>query len=214
MYTPSHFEESRPEVLRELMRRHPLATLITVARGEPAANHLPLMFDAAPGAAGVLRGHVARANAVWREVPDGSPVLAVFQGPDHYVTPSWYPAKTEHGKVVPTWNYAVVHARGTIAWHEDPAWLRGFLDALTDGQEAQRAAPWRIDDAPTQYIERMLGAIVGFEIPVVALTGKWKLGQNRSTADRAAVATGLAEEGTLAARGMIELLTGPLGPRR
>jgi transcriptional regulator len=208
VYTPSHFEESRPEVLRELMRRHPLATLITVVRGEPVANHLPLVFVAAPDAACVLRGHVARGNPVWREVPNGAPVLAVFQGPDHYVTPSWYPAKTEHGKVVPTWNYAVVHARGTIAWHDDPVWLRSFLDELTDGQESRRTAPWRITDAPAEYIERMLGAIVGFEIAVVALTGKWKLGQNRSAADRAGVATGLAAERTRAAEEMIELLTG------
>jgi transcriptional regulator len=208
VYTPSHFEESRPEVLRELMRRHPLATLITVVRGEPAANHLPLMFEAAPGAGGVLRGHVARGNPVWREVPDGAPVLAVFQGPDHYVTPNWYPAKAEHGKVVPTWNYAVLHARGTIAWHDDPVWLRSFLETLTDGQESRRTAPWRITDAPAAYIERTLGAIVGFEIAVVALTGKWKLGQNRSAADRAGVATGLAAERTRAADEMIELLTG------
>jgi transcriptional regulator len=214
VYTPSHFEESRPEVLRELMRRHPLATLIAVVGGEPVANHVPLVFDAGAGSAGVLRGHVARGNRIWREVPDGAPVLAVFQGPDHYVTPNWYPAKTEHGKVVPTWNYAVVHARGTIAWHHDAAWLRGFLETLTDGQESPRPAPWRIDDAPAVYIERMLQAIVGFEIALVALTGKWKLGQNRSAADRAGIATGLAAEETLAARGMIELLTGPLSPQR
>jgi transcriptional regulator len=214
VYTPSHFEESRPDVLRELMRRHPLATLITVAHDEPAANHLPLVFDAAGGSTGVLRGHVARANRIWREVPDGAPVLAVFQGPDHYVTPSWYPAKSEHGKVVPTWNYAVVHARGTMAWHDDTAWLRGFLETLTHGQESQRAAPWRIEDAPAAYVERMLEAIVGFEIAIVRLTGKWKLSQNRSAADLAGITSGLAGEGTLAARGMIELLTGPLRPQR
>ena len=212
MYTPTHFQETRPEVLRGFMRRHPLAAVVTSTPEGLTANHVPLVFDPATGAHGVMRGHVARANPVWRSVTSGSPVLAIFQGPDHYVTPSWYPGKADHGKVVPTWNYAVVHAHGTIAWREDAAWLRAFLDVLTEGHEAHRAQPWHVADAPGKYIERMLASIVGFEIAVTSLSGKWKLGQNRSPADRAGVASGLAIEGTGDARQMIDLLEGPMGP--
>jgi transcriptional regulator len=214
VYKIAQFEESRPEVLRALIRRHPFATLVTAAAGKLNADHVPLVFDAIDGGgAGGLRGHVARANPVWREVPDASPVLAVFQGPDHYVTPSWYPAKAEHGKVVPTWNYVVVHAHGRIGWRDDPTWLRAFLDTLTDSQESHRATPWRITDAPETYIERMLKSIVGFEIAIDTLEGKWKLGQNRSAEDRAGIAAGLATESTTGARRMTELLESALGPQ-
>jgi transcriptional regulator len=212
MYTPAQFQETRPEVLRQLMRRHPLAAVVTIAPDGLTANHVPLVFDPSAGVHGVLRGHVARANPVWREATHGSPVLAIFQGPDHYVTPSWYPGKAEQGKVVPTWNYAVVHVHGTIAWHEDAAWLRAFLEGLTERHEAHRAEPWHIADAPANYIERLLASIVGFEIAVSSLTGKWKLGQNRAAQDRAGVAAGLAAEGTGDAQRMIDLLEGPLGP--
>jgi len=212
MYTPAQFQETRPEVLRQLMRRHPLAAVVTITPHGLTANHVPLVFDPSAGVHGVLRGHVARANPIWRLVARRSPVLAIFQGPDHYVTPSWYPAKLAHGKVVPTWNYAVVHVHGTIVWHEDPAWLRGFLETLTEGHEAHRAEPWQVADAPEKYIERMLTSIVGFEIAVSSLTGKWKLGQNRAAEDRAGIAAGLAAEGTGDARRMIDLLEGPLGP--
>jgi transcriptional regulator len=212
MYTPTPFQETRPEVLRELMRRHPLAAVVTTTPDGLTANHVPLVFDPSSGMNGVLRGHVARANPVWRVVAGGSPVLAIFQGPDHYVSPSWYPAKAAHGKVVPTWNYAVVHAQGAIAWHEDAAWLRRFLETLTDRHEAQRVEPWQVTDAPPSYIERMLTSIVGFEIAVSSLTGKWKLGQNRATEDRAGIAAGLAAEGTGDSRRMIDLLDGPSGP--
>jgi transcriptional regulator len=212
MYTPTPFLETRPEVLRELIRRHPLAAVVTMTPDGLVANHVPLVFDPAAGVHGVLRGHVARANPVWRVVAGGSPVLAIFQGPDHYVTPSWYPAKVASGKVVPTWNYAVVHAQGAIGWHEDPEWLRRFVETLTDSHEAYRAAPWRVTDAPANYIERMLTSIVGFEIAVSSLTGKWKLGQNRAAEDRAGIAAGLAAEGTDDARRMIDMLEGPMGP--
>jgi transcriptional regulator len=209
MYVPAHFEETRPELLRELIRRHPLATLVSQRPEGLYADHVPLIVD---GTLATLRGHVARANPVWREVAAGAPVLAIFQGPDHYVSPGWYPAKAEHGKVVPTWNYVVVHVRGSIAWREDAPWLRAFLDTLTDGQEAGRTEPWQVADAPSTYIDRMLKAIVGFEIAITSLTGKWKLGQNRSAADRAGIAAGLAGEVTTEARRMRELLDGNLGP--
>jgi transcriptional regulator len=155
---------------------------------------------------------VARANPAWRVVARRVAGARDFPGPDAYVSPSWYPSKKEHGKVVPTWNYAVVHAHGTIVWHEDPAWLRRFLETLTDGQEAHRAEPWHVTDAPASYIERMLTSIVGFEIAVSSLTGRWKLGQNRAAEDRAGIAAGLAVEGTGDAHRMIDLLEGPMGP--
>ena len=212
MYTPTAFRETRPEALRELMRRHPLAALVAMTAEGLAANHVPMMLDPAGGPFGTLRGHVARANPAWRLITAGSPVLAIFQGPDHYVTPSWYPGKTAHGMVVPTWNYAVVHAHGIIAWHEDAAWLRSFLDTLTAANEAHRAEPWHVSDAPERYIDRQLALIVGFEIAVTTLTGKWKLGQNRDAEDRSGIAAGLAADDTVEARRMIDLLEGPMGP--
>ena len=211
MYQPAQFQESRPEVLQELIRTHPLATLVTITPDGLSADHVPLVFEASVGERGVLLGHVARANPVWRQVEPGAQVLAIFQGPNHYVTPSWYPAKAEHGKVVPTWNYVVVHVRGTITWRQDAVWLRAFLESLTSGREARRTKPWHISDAPADYIDRMLASIVGFEIAVSSITGKWKLGQNRSAADRAGVAAGLAAEDTVEARRMTELLEGRLG---
>jgi transcriptional regulator len=194
------------------MRRHPLAAVVAPTPEGLAAVHVPLVFDASSGRHGALRGHVARANPIWHTVTSAAPVLAIFQGPDHYVTPSWYPGKQEHGKVVPTWNYAVVHAHGTIAWHEDPAWLRGFLEVLTASHEAHRDSPWEVGDAPANYIERLLTSIVGFEITVSSLAGKWKLGQNRAGADRAGIIAGLVAEGTGEARRMLDLLEGPMGP--
>src|SRR4026208_954689 len=131
MYTPTPFQAKRPEVLRELMRRLPHAAVVTTTPDGLTANHVPLVFDPSSGMNGVLRGHVARANPGWRVVGGGSSVLAIFQGPDHYVSPSWYPAKAAHGQVVPTWNYAVVHAQGTIAWHADAARVRRVLAHLT-----------------------------------------------------------------------------------
>ena len=208
MYTPAQFEETRPTVLQELMRTHPLATLVAMTPHGLAADHIPLVFHATDGSPGVLRGHVARANPIWRELEPGAKVLAIFQGPSHYVSPNWYPAKKEHGKVVPTWNYVVVHVHGAIDWQHDPAWLRALLEALTNGQEAGRAEPWKVTDAPPAYTDRMLASIVGFEIAISAITGKWKLSQNRSEADRAGVAAGLAAEGTAEARRMTELLRG------
>jgi transcriptional regulator len=146
---------------------------------------------AGDGALGTLRSHVVRANPVWGEAA-GSAVLAAFQGLQAYITPSWYPPKAATAKVVPTWNYAVVHARGTLRVTEDAAWLRALVGRLTDVHEAPRAHRWQVDDAPADYIEQMLRAIVGIEIEVIRLQGKWKVSQNRSAADRAGVANGLA----------------------
>lgn len=200
MYLPRHFELSDPQALAGLMRAHPLATLVVTGPDGLSADHVPLLWDAE---ARVLQGHVARANPLARSAP-GTPALAVFQGADAYVSPSWYASKAEHGKVVPTWNYAVVHARGALRAIDDAAWLRAFLGRLTERQESARPRPWGIDDAPADYIEQTLRAIVGIEIAVEALTGKWKVSQNRSAADRAGVARGLRDGGDEAMAAWVE----------
>ena len=197
MYLPSHFEEKRPEVLHELLRTHPLGLLVTqCGAGELQANTLPFVLDADPaGGLGHLRGHVARANPLWHEARGDVESLVVFQGPQAYVSPSFYPSKAEHGKVVPTWNYVMVQARGRLLAIDDAAWVHAFVTRLTERHEATRARPWAVSDAPEDYIATMLRAIVGIEIELTSLTGKWKVSQNRSAADRAGVMQGLRDAG-------------------
>jgi transcriptional regulator len=149
---------------------------------------------------------VARANPLWKDLVSGVEALAIFQGPDQYVSPSWYPAKREHGRVVPTWNYAVVHARGALRVIDDPAWLRGQLEALTAGQEASLSEPWAISDAPREYTDRLIGAIVGIEMTITTLTGKWKVSQNQPAENQAGVVSGLNDLGSADAREMAELV--------
>jgi transcriptional regulator len=192
MYIPRHFEETRVDVLHRLMQQEPFATLVTLGADGLNANHLPLELDASIAAFGVLRGHVSRANAVWQE-PSRVEALVIFEGPQHYVTPAWYPTKEETGKVVPTWNYVVVHAYGTPRFIEDAAWLRAHLERLTDRHEADRPRPWRVGDAPEDYLQGQLKGIVGFEMPIARLSGKWKVSQNRNDADRRGVVAGLRE---------------------
>lgn len=196
MYLPAHFAEQRPDVLERFVRSHPLGMLVTLDGRRPDVDHVPMMLETAPYR---LLGHVARANGVARRVPDDEEVLVVFRGADHYVTPSWYPAKQVDGRVVPTWNYATVHVRGRIRWFDAPERLRTLVEALTRTHEAPRAAPWSVHDAPEDYLASMLRMIVGFEIEVSEMTGKFKASQNRAAADRASVARGLAEEGVAAA---------------
>jgi len=200
MYLPRHFEQTDPQQLHALMRAHPLATLVTMQQGMPTADHVPLEFDPATQ---VLRGHVARANPLW-QAAGGHGVLVVFQGPQAYVTPSWYRSKAATHKVVPTWNYTVVHARGVLRAVDDAPWLHGLVSGLTAHHEAPRALPWAVADAPDDYVQQMLRAIVGIEIAVESLVGKWKISQNRSEADRLGVADGLsAAEGEPAAMGAL-----------
>lgn len=206
MYQVGAFREERIDVMHALMRNHRLATLVTVSDGVPEANHLPLLIDPEPSPHGTLRGHVARANPVWSHA-EGREVLAIFQGPQAYVTPSWYPSKRDTGQVVPTWNYAVAHAYGSLVMRDDREWLRDLVTRLTDRQEAGLPQPWRVDDAPAEYLERMLGAIVGIEIPVRRLVGKWKVSQNRSDKDRAGVVQGLGQ-GDSQAQAMADLVAG------
>lgn len=192
MYAPSHFNESRSAVLHEFIARHPLAVLVAATPTGVQANHVPLMLAPVAGSSGMLKGHIARGNTMWKDVPSGSEMLAIFQGPSQYISPSWYPSKREHGRVVPTWNYAVVHARGTVTWIHDKGWLRAFVESLTNLHERGQASPWHVSDAPAEYVEQMLAAIVGFEISITSMTGKWKLSQNRTPAERAGVIEALS----------------------
>jgi transcriptional regulator len=193
MYLPSHFEENRLDILQQTLRSHPLGLLLTLGANGIEANAIPFLFDAERGPNGTLRGHVARANPVWREARADVPATVVFQGPQAYVSPAWYATKTETGKVVPTWNYVMVQARGPLTVIDDAAWLRRLVGELTERHEGPRAAPWKVDDAPPDYIDTMLRAIVGIEIALESLQGKWKVSQNRPTADRAGVVQGLAD---------------------
>ena len=191
MYLPAHFEEKRTAVLHALMRAHPLATLVTLGDSGLDANHIPVETLAEPPPHGLIRGHVARANPVWRQYRADSEALAIFQGPQAYISPNFYPSKRETGEVVPTWNYAVVHARGTLRFVQDTAWLRAFVERLTVEHEKSREAPWGVEDAPPPYIAKMLSMIVGFEFSIASLTGKWKLSQNHTAANRRGVVKGL-----------------------
>ena len=209
MYLPSHFEEKRPEVLQELMLAHPLGLLVTQGEGGLQANPIPFVFDADPaGGPGVLRAHVARANPVRREARTDTESLVVFQGPQAYISPGWYPAKAEHGKVVPTWNYCIVQGRGALRVIDDAGWVHAFVTRLTQHHEAPQDKPWAVSDAPADYIAAMQRAIVGIEITLTALTGKWKASQNRSAADREGVARGLAQRPGSDAANMATLVGG------
>ena len=209
MYLPSHFEEKRPEVLQQLMHDHPLGLLITQGDSGLQANPIPFVFDADPaGGPGVLRAHVARANPVWREARTDTESMVVFQGPQAYVSPGWYPSKVEHGKVVPTWNYCNVQGRGLLRVIDDAGWVHAFITRLTHSHESTQARPWAVSDAPAEYIATMQRAIVGIEITLTALTGKWKTSQNRSAADREGVARGLTHRSGSDAAEMAALVAG------
>jgi transcriptional regulator len=208
MYLPSHFAESRIDVMHALMRDYPLGVLIASTSNGLDANHVPFMTDPTPEPWGTLRCHVARANPIWSELERSSEVLVVFQGPEAYVSPSAYEAKRTDGKVVPTWNYVAVHAYGTARVVHDREWLLNLLNALTSAHEAKRAQPWRVADAPSDYTHKMLRAIVGIEISVTKLLGKWKVSQNRSATDRANVAEDLRQQSETSHTEMIELLQG------
>jgi transcriptional regulator len=193
MYLPAHFEETRVEVIHRLIREHPLAVLVTLGEDGLNANHIPLEINPEPAPFGTLRGHVARANPVWRDFSRDIEALTVFQGPQAYISPAWYQTKKETGKVVPTFNYIVVHAYGSLRIIEDEAWLRGLVERLTTHHESGRAEPWKVSDAPEDFIKTQLRAIVGIEMPVTRLVGKWKVSQNRPTVDREGVVRGLGE---------------------
>ena len=196
MYQPPHFKETRPEALHGLIRTHPLGLLISNGVDGPIANAIPFLLDADIAPSGRLRAHLAKANPQWKRLADNpaSPVLVVFQGADAYVTPSWYETKRETGKVVPTWNYAIVQVRGTVRVIEDGEWIAQQITELTVSQEGGRSAPWAVTDAPATYIQSQIKGIVGLEIAITSIEGKWKVSQNRPVADRVGVAEGLQGE--------------------
>jgi transcriptional regulator len=196
MYVPPHFREDRLPVLHEAIRRGGLATLVTVGPAGPLASHIPMLLDSEPAPYGTLLGHVARANPQWSEpaVP-GLLALAIFLGPDSYVSPSWYPTKQQTGKVVPTWNYVAVHASGPIQFFDEPERLRALVTRLTELHEADFPQPWRVADAPAEFIAGQLKGIVGLELRIERLDGKWKLSQNRPEQDRRGAMAGLAASG-------------------
>ncbi|MBC7895929.1 MAG: FMN-binding negative transcriptional regulator, partial [Cytophagaceae bacterium] len=196
MYVPQSFAEHDQQVVYDFIEQHPLATLTTSANGL-YATHLPLLLDRERG---LLEGHIARANPHHRHVAPGSEALVIITGPDAYITPEWYASKQEHGRVVPTWNYVAVHVYGTVTFIDDPAYLRGKLEALTNRHEGERERPWHVDDAPADYIERQLAAIVGVQISIVRMEGKWKMSQNRPAADIQSVVEGLSSAPSTIAR--------------
>jgi transcriptional regulator len=191
MYVPPHFKEDRLPVLHEAIRQSRIATLVTLSAAGLIASHIPMLLDPLPAPYGTLRGHVARANAQWRDGSPGVYALAIFMGPEAYISPAWYATKAEDGKVVPTWNYVAIHAYGTIDFFDDPARLLALVTALTETHEAKRTAPWAVSDAPSDYIAARLKGIVGFDLPIERLEGKWKMSQNRPAEDRAGVVAGL-----------------------
>lgn len=207
MYQPSHFVQPDAQAVAGLLRAHPLATLVHLdAEGGLVADAIPLLWQPdAAGGGGTLTGHVARANPLWQQA-DGAAVLAVFQGPQAYVSPGWYPGKALHGKVVPTWNYCVVQAHGRLRAVHDKAWLRALVEQLTNQHEAALARPWQVANAPADYIDAMLRAIVGVEIRVTRLDAKWKVSQNRDEADRQGVVAALSARGEGEAAAMATLV--------
>lgn len=217
MYIPPSHAESRPEVLFDYMEAHPLAALVTASPADGLfATHLPLVVHRDRGAQGVLEGHVARASVHHRHAgADGSlDALVIFSGPDAYISPSWYASKTEHGRVVPTWNYVAVHVYGTLRFVDDAAFLRRHLDELVTRHEATRPAPWAVSDAPADYVAQQAQAIVGVEVTIARLEGKWKMSQNRSSADIDGVIGGLAGSPSPDDRAVAEIVRERRPPRK
>jgi len=193
VYLPPPFKEDRVDVLHEAIRRAGLATLVTVTPDGLIASHVPMLLDPEPAPCGTLIGHLAKPNPQARGAIGEA--LAIFEGPDAYITPSWYATKRATGKVVPTWNYVAIHAYGIVEFFADKARLREIVTRLTERHEAARADPWAVSDAPADFIDGMLNGIVGFALPIKRLEGKWKMSQNRPAEDRAGVIAGLTAEG-------------------
>ncbi len=207
MFQPAIFQEDRLDVMHDLMRTHPFATLISSATGGLTADHIPMILHDDEGEHGVLRGHVSVGNPLFTETDGSFDVLSVFQGPQTYITPSWYASKQEHGKVVPTWNYAVVHVRGSLTFNRDENWLLRHLQDLTQQHEGHRPNPWAVSDAPDDFVKSQLRGLVGFEIQISNIDGKWKVSQNKNKADKSGVATGLLDENTVDASEISKFVT-------
>jgi len=206
MYIPPSNAEHRIEVMHDFVEAHPLGALVTSSAEGLFATHLPLVLDRAAGPHGTLEGHVARANPHHRLAAAHGEALVIFQGPDAYVSPAWYAAKAEHGRVVPTWNYVAVHAYGTLRFTDDPAFLRRHLHALTTLHEAGRPEPWAVGDAPAEFVDGLQRAIVGVRIEITRLEGKWKMSQNRSHADIDGVVAALSASPVAADRAVADIV--------
>lgn len=206
MYTPESFRQDDLNLLHQLMRARPLAALVTLGSQGLVASHLPMLFDGAPEPWGALCGHLSKANPQWKDFIPTVPALAIFNGVDHYITPSWYPSKKEHGRVVPTWNYAVVHVYGQLEIIDNRDWLLRHVRRMTETHEARFPKPWGVDDAPAAFVEGVVNGIVGIRLIISSIEGKWKLNQNRPQADRAGVIAGLHALGDPESMEMAELM--------
>lgn len=206
MYLPPYHRFTDSDAMASLIDAHPLGAWVCHGGGELVANHIPFVLDRSRGAHGTLIGHVARGNGIWRVLSPSTPSVVMFRGAQAYVTPSWYPGKAEHAQVVPTWDYVVVHVHGVARAVEDKAWMLDMLERLTHAQESGRGSPWRVSDAPADYIDRLLRAIVGIEIPVSRLEGKLKLSQDEALADRLGTVDGLRAQPRQEVRLLAELV--------
>ncbi len=206
MFQPPIFKEDRLNIMQDLIRAHPFATLVSSATGELSADHVPLILYTEEAETGILCGHVAVANPLFRRSDGPIKVMAIFQGPQTYITPSWYASKQEHGKVVPTWNYVVVHAHGILSFIRDTDWLMQHLNDLTAQQESSRPNPWAVSDAPDDFVKGQLKGLVGFEIQVESTIGTWKVSQNKNYKDKEGVANGLLSESTNDAEAVARLV--------
>lgn len=195
MYIPAHFNESRPELLHELIAQHPLGILVAHGKSGLSANHLPFMLHPQEGAQGVLHCHVARNNPVWQDLENGDEVMVIFHAGDAYISPQWFPSKLETHKQVPSWNYIVVHAYGRVTIRDEERYVRGAVARLTRIHEASQPVPWKMTDGPKDYIDAMLKAIVGIEIEITRLIGKTKLSQNKEARDVEAASAALISQG-------------------
>lgn len=214
MYIPKQFAETDIPVLHALISSQPLGTWVMQGSDELLINHIPFHLEPGLGEFGTLVGHVARANPVWKTLTLSAASVVIFHGPQAYISPSWYPSKEVDGKVVPTWNFVVVHAHGQPRIIEDRSRLLELVTRMTEGFEAEQAAPWKVSDAPPEFIDTLLGAIVGIEIPITRLAGKWKISQNRTAPDQMGTVAGLQAQGCAQADEMARLIAGVLAQQR
>lgn len=210
MYTPAYHAFNDIEKMRAHIAAHSLGAWVCHAHGQLIANHIPFMLDAKHGSHGRLLAHVSRANPVWRQLIGGAPSVVMFMGPSAYITPSWYPGKRQHGKVVPTWNYVTVHAHGMARAMEDTCWILDVLNRLTDTQESQRTEPWKVSDAPSAYIDKMLRAVVGIEITIDRVEGRLKVSQDENEQDRRGTFEGLQHSTDASTQVLASLVLGEL----
>jgi transcriptional regulator len=206
VYIPKANEETRLPVLHDFIRANPLATLVTMGNSGMIASHIPLVLDDDNSQFGLLKGHISRANTQWKDIETAIDALAIFAGDHHYITPNWYPSKHQDAKQVPTWNYVVTHCYGPLKLIEDPQWLLAHLETLTSIHEASNPVPWKVTDAPPEFIRALLNGIIGLELPIRKIEGKWKVSQNRNAQDRQGVIEGLTQLDTPESLAMKDLV--------